>query len=287
MSVEEVGSFQIRFIAPDDISVRGRFRVTDLAAAKGLRLNVEYRGGIVVYTNGHEIARGHLPAKGIPEELAHDCPRETFFDARGKLIETDHGEKDPENLRRHQLEGAMMLGIAADTEPPTAVLKTMAQLFASVRWMRHAHSLRRSRPEFPLGYQAVVWSALWPGKPADGGRLGWSREDRVVQFMCSGEGIPLTLVRLLGEICRQALDEGLWATMIGVDDHKNSGLIEMEGHEWWSSPGQVGYHWYLGSDWQDRSQRLYELAADVAETLRRNPPNSARNEPRMDTNEHE
>jgi hypothetical protein len=265
-----------------------------------------------------------------------------------------------ERLRRHQLEGAMMLGIAADTEPPAAVLKTTAQLFPSVPWMRHAHSLRRSRPEFPLGYQAVVWSALWPGKPADGSRLGWSREDRVVQFMRSGEAIPVTLVRLLGEInivgeqrgfgrmgadfwpvldgtrrsdligrypdsgwknlewmtrymllpgpdgpvssgrfemmregvqecearifveqalvekkisgalaerSRQILDERLWATMIGIDDQKNSGLIEMEGHEWWSSPGQVGYHWYLGSDWQDRSKRLYQLAADVAEVL--------------------
>ncbi|MBL7043842.1 MAG: hypothetical protein ISR77_34745 [Pirellulaceae bacterium] len=267
-------------------------------------------------------------------------------------------------LREHDLEGAIMLGLVADVEPPPGVLKATAQLFPSVPWMRHAHSLRRSRPEFPLGYQAIVWSARWPGKPSDGSRLGWSREDRVVQFMRYGESAPPTFARLLGEMnligeqrgfgrigadfwpvlkgdrrsdlmgrypdsgwrnlewmtrymllpgpagpvssarmemmregiqecearifveqalteekitgalaqrCRQVLEHRLWATMIGVDNHSTSGLVEMEGHGWWSTPGQVGYHWYLGSDWQDRSEQLYQLAADVAKALGTSP----------------
>jgi len=67
--------------------------------------------------------------------------------------------------------------------------------------------------------------------------------------------------------CQQILDRRLWATMIGIDNHTTSGLIEMEGHGWWATPGQVGSHWYLGSDWQARSEQLYQLAADVAEAL--------------------
>ena len=59
--------------------------------------------------------------------------------------------------------------------------------------------------------------------------------------------------------------------MIGVDNHLTSGLIEMEGHGWWSTPGQVGYHWYLGSDWQGRSEQLYQLASDVAKALGTSP----------------
>lgn len=43
------------------VCARGKFAVTDPSRAAGLTLEVEYRGGVVVYLNGIEIARQHLP----------------------------------------------------------------------------------------------------------------------------------------------------------------------------------------------------------------------------------
>ncbi|HUW57204.1 MAG TPA: glycoside hydrolase domain-containing protein [Planctomycetota bacterium] len=43
------------------VCLRGKFQVTDPARAGGMTLSVSYRGGAVVYLNGVEIARGHLP----------------------------------------------------------------------------------------------------------------------------------------------------------------------------------------------------------------------------------
>jgi len=41
--------------------LRGRFDVTDPRRAEGLTLSVEYKGGIVVYLNGEELTRDHMP----------------------------------------------------------------------------------------------------------------------------------------------------------------------------------------------------------------------------------
>jgi hypothetical protein len=43
------------------LALRGKFNVTDPATAR-LTLSLKYRGGVVVYLNGQEIARGALPA---------------------------------------------------------------------------------------------------------------------------------------------------------------------------------------------------------------------------------
>ena len=44
------------------LCLRGRFAVTDPAAVEALYLSLTYRGGAVVYLNGKEVARRHLPA---------------------------------------------------------------------------------------------------------------------------------------------------------------------------------------------------------------------------------
>ena len=45
--------------------LRGKFHVTDPARAKGLTLSVVYKGGLVVYLNGEEIGRSHMPEGAI------------------------------------------------------------------------------------------------------------------------------------------------------------------------------------------------------------------------------
>jgi hypothetical protein len=66
--------------------MRAKFRVTDPAAVKGLRFNMRYRGGVVVYLNGKELARGHLAKDASVEALAEDYPEEAFFKKDGVLI---------------------------------------------------------------------------------------------------------------------------------------------------------------------------------------------------------
>ena len=70
------------------LSVRGRFLVRDPKTVGDLALSLVYRGGVVVYLNGKEVARGHLPdteKKGL-EALAEDYPPEACQTADGKPI---------------------------------------------------------------------------------------------------------------------------------------------------------------------------------------------------------
>ena len=61
--------------------VRGRFRVEDPGATRDLRLSLRYHGGVIVYLNGEEIARGDVAAGPLTEDsLAEAYPREAFFD---------------------------------------------------------------------------------------------------------------------------------------------------------------------------------------------------------------
>ncbi len=76
--------------------VRGRFRVSDPEAVRGLKLTVGYHGGVIVYVNGREVGRKDIaPEAGA---LADGYPREadvaedgTFLDAhrRGSFSEED------------------------------------------------------------------------------------------------------------------------------------------------------------------------------------------------------
>ena len=36
---------------------------------------------------------------------------------------------------------------------------------------------------------------------------------------------------------------------------------------WWSGGGIMGYYWFSGSDWQERSAKLYDAAAEVTDKL--------------------
>jgi hypothetical protein len=69
--------------------------------------------------------------------------------------------------------------------------------------------------------------------------------------------------------CKQLIAERNHAVVMGLSPHKAEGFCDAASyrriHDWQDS-GNVGYYWYLVSGWQDRSGRLYDLAAEVAET---------------------
>ena len=81
--------------------LRGQFEVTDLARAGELRLTISYRGGVLVYLNGQEIARGHLP-KGAavgPTTVAEAYPLAAYALPDGKLVPGDwRADAYPQNL---------------------------------------------------------------------------------------------------------------------------------------------------------------------------------------------
>ena len=69
------------------LNVRGKFRVDDLAKAGPLQLGLVYRGGAVVYMNGTEVARGHLPAGAlVPDSVAEPYPPAAYTNPDGELL---------------------------------------------------------------------------------------------------------------------------------------------------------------------------------------------------------
>lgn len=67
------------------ICLRGKFAVTDPAQVHSLKLSLAFRGGVVIYINGHEIARRYLPGGEISfETLADDYPWEAWVQANGE-----------------------------------------------------------------------------------------------------------------------------------------------------------------------------------------------------------
>ena len=75
------------------ICLRGKFNVADPAKAADLKLSLAYRGGVIVYLNGQEIARASMAdsekAKGI-DALAEDYAKDVFVTEDGKVIGDVH-----------------------------------------------------------------------------------------------------------------------------------------------------------------------------------------------------
>jgi hypothetical protein len=64
----------------DRLHLRTCFGISDPAAAQDLSLELAYLGGAVVYLNGKEVGRGHLPAGGLDAAaFAADYPVEAYF----------------------------------------------------------------------------------------------------------------------------------------------------------------------------------------------------------------
>jgi len=84
---EHLGSFAGGYFQVGGIRCRGRFNVTNPAAVSGLYLTANYRGGLVVYLNGREVARRDLPAGEVAGDVAADpYPDEAWVDAKGQML---------------------------------------------------------------------------------------------------------------------------------------------------------------------------------------------------------
>ncbi len=92
------------------ICLRGRFLVNDPAQAE-LTLSVAFRGGLVIYLNGREIARKHLPGGALTaDSLADIYPFEAYTTPEGKYLHrsVDHRHKERYQLRIRKLAGLVL-----------------------------------------------------------------------------------------------------------------------------------------------------------------------------------
>ena len=277
-------------------------------------------------------------------------------------------------LKARGLAGAMMLGVAPDSQPNKTVVALMKACFSGVPWMRQAHSRRQDFYGVPLAYQCMVWTSSFVPNADAPPKRGWNNEAHWTQFCRSRAVYPVTMARLLGEMNIQGsqrgfgrigldfwpvleaksgrrkrrfsiqarypesnwrnLDwmihdfvppgpEGALSTMrllmmregiqecearilieralttptlkaklgdelakrceaiirertrtvtTALENHTHCGFggTSTTGHDWWSSPGQVGALWYVSSGWQKRSEELYTTAAEVARIIGKN-----------------
>jgi hypothetical protein len=91
---------------------RAKFKVDEPGKVTNLKLTVEYRGGVVVYVNGHEIGRASLTKEGKIEysTLADAYPEDAFFhpvekDRQGKRVPWKYDSilLEPELLKQFNL----------------------------------------------------------------------------------------------------------------------------------------------------------------------------------------
>jgi len=88
------------FLYDGQIALRGRFAVSDPATVKDLSLSMTYRGGVVVYLNGKEVARAHMPRGDITVDTPANSYRpEAFVNKAGKYLMTEQYAKGDERER--------------------------------------------------------------------------------------------------------------------------------------------------------------------------------------------
>lgn len=118
---------------PALLCARGRFRVADLSEVEDLALSVRYRGGVAVYLNGREVARGHLSAgdtvssKLDPLTPAMDYPRELFVTPSGRSLLRSYGRRKPPADLEDRYDGRIR---SLDVRVPRARLQSGTNVLA-------------------------------------------------------------------------------------------------------------------------------------------------------------
>jgi hypothetical protein len=80
------GSYKRSYRSLPHMCLRGKFHVNDPAKVGDLRLSLSFLGGVVIYVNGRELTRAHLPTGKIgPTTPAEDYLDDVFFTSRGRL----------------------------------------------------------------------------------------------------------------------------------------------------------------------------------------------------------
>lgn len=133
--------------------LRGKFEVKDVKGVRKMFLSAKYRGGLVVYLNGTEVARQHMPKGELSADaLAEPYPQDAYVDAAGKLIPEPRGVAG--RIKKGDKDFAARVATrdahcAKEIELPTKLLKKGVNVLA-IKIRRSAY-----RPE------ALKWKTKW------------------------------------------------------------------------------------------------------------------------------
>ncbi len=142
------------------IAVRTRFEVKDPAQAGELHLSLAYSGGVVVYVNGKEAARGNVPAgdKAGPDAPAEDHPIEAMLTPDGKqwLSRGSKAHADRLALRTRKLDVKIAPQLLRKGANVLAIENHSAPLLESTLKARGEYE---SAPWAPIGLTAIQLTA--------------------------------------------------------------------------------------------------------------------------------
>ena len=111
--------------------MRGKFQVTDPDASGGLQLAMRFQGGAIVYLNGKEIGRAHMPKSKVTLTTpAEDYPNEVFFDEKGLMWDRPSSRGNWRAFDKKLAEGNVWTGAPLCDNPKaaTAFVKRLRRL---------------------------------------------------------------------------------------------------------------------------------------------------------------
>ncbi len=145
------------------LCLRGKFIVTDPAQVKKLTFSARFRGGLVIYLNGKEVARGYMPDGPTSfQTLAQDYPPEAFFDRRDvgmswRMVRSMEGEVKDRLAQRIREVTELSL-------PPSVLRKGLNVLGIEIhRAAMHPETAAKGGIFCPVGLIEVELVALGPG----------------------------------------------------------------------------------------------------------------------------
>jgi len=110
------GDYRANYFSVPLVCLRGRFQVSDPTKTKDLSVSLSFNGGVIIYVNGKELIRSHMPEG----EITYDTPalpysKEAWYSPDGKPLNNRNLRKHPDwfkartrHIKNHRIPGSML-----------------------------------------------------------------------------------------------------------------------------------------------------------------------------------
>ncbi len=135
------------------LCVRGKFAVTNPEQVRDLAVSVVYRGGVVIYVNGREIARAHLREGVLDAETpAEAYPIDCWVKPDGKSVISQGGGEPEKFKERCEMRIRRLENIAV----PTGLLRKGVNILAIAVYRSPVPASLRQMPQWWTGKWATL-----------------------------------------------------------------------------------------------------------------------------------
>lgn len=142
------------------LCMRAKFGVTDPAKVKDLNLSVIFRGGLVVYLNGKEVARANMPKGDLKFDTSAEVyPAEAHCQKSGKEITSSTTD-----MRKAKKELALRIRKATDVKLPLDGLKKGVNVLA-LQFHRAPINVSKRKLPFTWGTVGCISARLKTSNP--------------------------------------------------------------------------------------------------------------------------